>query len=141
MNGGSPDRPNILVVEDEHIVSLFMLELLEDAGFAVHAAETARSALKHIGEPEPLAAAIVDLGLPDMRGEELVARIRDQRPHLPLVIATGYDTGRYRHRFQEDANVRVLAKPFDAPELLTTLDSLRVRQVPQPDPAHLIRPG
>lgn len=125
------EKPSILVVEDEQVVSMFMLELLQEAGFEVRPESSGRSALRRIEQPNNLAAAIVDLGLPDMHGEELIGHIRQQCPRLPLVIATGYESQSYEDRYKQDSNLRVLSKPFDAPELLTALASLKVVNSPE----------
>jgi two-component SAPR family response regulator len=45
-------------------------------------------------------AAIIDVGLPDRRGDALVAEMRAIKPSLPIVIASGYEEERLRDRFK-----------------------------------------
>jgi hypothetical protein len=53
-----------------------------------------------------------------------VAPIRAVLPELPIVIATGFSQSEYDRRFQDDARVRVIGKPFDAPQLWSVLGTL-----------------
>jgi len=57
-------------------------------------------------------------------GDQLVAPIRAVLPELPIVIATGFSETEFGRRFQHDARVRVVGKPFDAPLLWPVLGSL-----------------
>lgn len=115
----------ILIVEDETVVSLFIRTLCEERGLQVAVAETAAEALQLIETPgSNLGAAIIDVGLPDGPGDQLVAPIRAAFPQLPIVICTGFSEGEFDRRFQDDAWVRVIGKPFDAPQLWSALGSL-----------------
>ncbi len=81
----------ILIVEDETLVSFFIRTLLEDRGLKVAVAATAAEALQLIEAlGANLGAAIIDVGLPDTPGDQLVAPIRSKLPQLPIVIATGF---------------------------------------------------
>jgi len=122
--GNGTGRP-VLIVEDEIVVSFFMRTLFEERGLLVAAATTAAEALELIETLGPkLGAAIIDVGLPDTSGDQLVASIRAVLPELPIVIATGFSESEFGRRFQDDARVRVLGKPFDAPQLWSVLSAL-----------------
>ena len=115
----------ILIVEDETLVSFFIRTLLEDRGLKVAVAATAAEALQLIeGLGTNLGAAIIDVGLPDTPGDQLVAPIRSKLPQLPIVIATGFSETEFGRRFQADERVRVIGKPFDAPLLWSALADL-----------------
>ena len=115
----------ILVVEDETLVSFFIRTLLEDRGLKVAVAATAAEALQLIEAlGANLGAAIIDVGLPDTPGDQLVAPIRSKLPQLPIVIATGFSETEFGRRFQADERVRVIGKPFDAPLLWSALADL-----------------
>ena len=123
----------VLIVEDEIVVSFFIRTLFEERGLQVASAATAAEALQLIAElGSSLSAAIIDVGLPDTSGDQLVAPIRAVLPELPIVIATGFSESEFGRRFQDDARVRVMGKPFDAPQLWSTLGAL--------DPA-FVEPG
>jgi CheY-like chemotaxis protein len=115
----------VLIVEDEIVVSFFIRTLFEERGLQVAAAATAAEALQLIQAMGPtLGAAIIDVGLPDATGDQLVAPIRAVLPQLPIVIATGFSETEFGRRFQGDARVRVIGKPFDAPQLWSALGAL-----------------
>jgi CheY-like chemotaxis protein len=115
----------ILVVEDETLVSFFIRTLFEERGLNVAVATTAAEALQLIGTLGPrLGAAIIDVGLPDTPGDQLVAPIRATLPELPIVIATGFSETEIGRRFRADGRLRVIGKPFDAPLLWSALAEL-----------------
>lgn len=115
----------ILIVEDETLVSFFIRTLLEERGLQVAVAETAADALRLIETlGTRLGAAIIDVGLPDTPGDQLIAPIRAVLPELPIVIATGFSEAEFDRRFRGDERVRVIGKPFDAPLLWSVLGSL-----------------
>ena len=122
---GNPAGWPVLIVEDEIVVSFFMRTLFEERGLQVASAATAAEAVQLIETLGPtLSAAIIDVGLPDTSGDQLVAPIRALLPELPIVIATGFSETEFNRRFQEDARVRVIGKPFDAPQLWSVLGAL-----------------
>lgn len=121
----SAPAATVLIVEDEIVVSFFIRTLFEDRGMQVAAAATAAEALRLIQALGPtLGAAIIDIGLPDTPGDQLVAQIRATLPELPIVIATGFSESEFDRRFQDDAQLRVIGKPFDAPQLWSVLGAL-----------------
>lgn len=133
--GGRPPGADatVLIVEDEIVVSFFIRTLFEERGLQVASASTAAEALQLIQTLGPtLGAAIIDVGLPDTPGDQLLAPIRAALPELPVVIATGFSEIEFGRRFQDDARVRVIGKPFDAPQLWSVLGTL--------DPA-FVEPG
>ena len=115
----------VLVVEDETLVSFFIRTVLEERGLQVAVAATAAEALQLIEKlGSGLGAAIIDVGLPDTPGDQLVALIRAALPQLPIVIATGFSETEFGRRFQDDGRLRVIGKPFDAPLLWSALADL-----------------
>ena len=69
---------------------MFLKNDLDDAGFDVQCFSQAGTALEAAHEFD-YAAAIVDLGLPDMEGKDLIDKLRSLKRDMPIVIATGYD--------------------------------------------------
>jgi CheY-like chemotaxis protein len=125
MNQLTPNGNRVLIVEDEIVVSFFIRTLCEERGLQVAAAATAAEALQLIqAMGATLGAAIIDVGLPDTSGDQLVAPIRAVLPQLPIVIATGFSETEFGRRFQHDARLRVIGKPFDAPQLWSALGAL-----------------
>ncbi|MET4176994.1 MULTISPECIES: response regulator [unclassified Bradyrhizobium] len=118
----------ILVVEDEFLLQMFVADTLADAGcVSIEAASASEGWAKFRAEQDELAGAIIDLGLPDRRGDELIADIRAVRPDLPIVLATGYADDNVRSRFAQDDRLTVLSKPFVPKELLAALQRFGIR--------------
>lgn len=125
MHESAAAASTILIVEDEIVVSFFIRTLFEERGLRVAVASTAAEALQLIESLGPkLSAAILDVGLPDTPGDQLVEPIRAVLPGLPIVIATGFSETEFRRRFQDDERLRVIGKPFDAPLLWSVLSDL-----------------
>jgi len=118
-------RAAVLIVEDELLVRLFATDALEDVGFEVLQAGDAQQALDVMREG-PVAAVIIDMGLPDQPGDELAARLRQMHPTLPMLIASGRTERELKEHFKHDAYVQVLVKPYTAPMLISALETLGV---------------
>jgi PAS domain S-box-containing protein len=116
-------RPlRILLVEDEALVRILATEYLENAGYRVEPAASVMAAMGKVrlmhGEID---AAIVDVGLPDRKGDVLVMELRALYPALPVVIASGYEEAQLRERFNGDNKTAFLNKPYTQGELLACL--------------------
>ena len=118
-------RPTLLVVEDEEVIGLSLQASLDEAGFAVQLFSDATDVLASIDRIS-IVAAITDVGLPGMRGDDLARLCRARLPALPIILATGYEQGRYASSLAADPLLAVLEKPFDTPRLLIRLESLGV---------------
>ena len=118
--------PRILLVEDEILVQMVAAEQLRELGYRV---ETAGSAAEAMNKAKLLggdiALAIVDIGLPDRKGDVLVGELRALHPQLPIVIATGYDSAELARRFAADQRVALIRKPYTQDELETVTGRLR----------------
>lgn len=125
--GDSRPEVRILVVEDEMLLQAFLVDGLAERGFRAETAASFKEAFaKFQGAREQLAAAVVDLGLPDRPGDDLVRTIRDLRPNLPIIVTTGYAKEDVRTRLADDALLEILTKPFDANDVANALQRLGV---------------
>lgn len=119
-----------LLVEDEALVAMVAEEYLEELGFQPRSARNAAEAMAIVETCGDLTVALVDVGLPDMRGNELAARIRELRPELPILMASGYDQGDIRGMFPDDRMIGVLSKPYTERDLILALADLGVEVQP-----------
>jgi two-component system, NarL family, nitrate/nitrite response regulator NarL len=85
--------PRMLVVEDQVLVAR-NIERRVRPGWSVVCSDSCKAALSIVDDGAPLGAAVVDLGLPDGDGMDLVAMAGVKRPGLPILIVTA--------RFEED---------------------------------------
>jgi CheY-like chemotaxis protein len=122
----SPGR--ILLVEDEVLVQMLAVEYLESAGYHVDTAGTATDAINKLAlTPGGMDAIIIDIGLPDRRGDELLREIRTLYPSLPVVLATGHTAADVRVGLRETPSVAVVTKPYLEKDLIGALQKLGLR--------------
>ncbi|HAB02973.1 MAG TPA: response regulator [Pseudomonas sp.] len=108
---------HLLVVEDDDIVRMLMVEVLDDLGYATIEAENAAAALRILNDPEQhLALMVTDVGLPDMRGDQLAGEARAVRPSLPILFASGY-----AENVVVPEGMHLIGKPFSIDELRDTV--------------------
>lgn len=109
----SKGTATLLLVEDEVGIRLMTRKYLESLEYTVLEADTGEQAWTIFNEhKDTIQLLITDMIMPGMRGDELVRRIREERPYMPAIYISGYvDT------FELDPETSVLEKPFSFPEL------------------------
>ena len=120
-------QPRLLLVEDEGLIQMVVAEELQDLGFAVEVAGSAadaRSKLRALNAQ--VDAAIIDMGLPDARGDELLRDLRAMNATLPIVIASVHDEVTLRRQFEGQTGLGFLSKPYTTENLRVTLRSVGV---------------
>ncbi len=112
----TPDRPllgfTVLVVEDSRFASEAMRLLCLRSGARIRRADCLRSARRHLMSYRPT-VAIVDLGLPDGSGLDLIAEIAGRRPLVPVLLATSGDAGAAERAHAAGADA-FLPKPLES---------------------------
>jgi signal transduction histidine kinase/FixJ family two-component response regulator len=96
LNRHERDRPtarrlHVLLVEDDALVRMATVDMLEALGHKTFEAANAKAALTVLQDHDSIDVLLTDVGLPDMKGPELVALVRERRPDIRVVFATGYD--------------------------------------------------
>jgi signal transduction histidine kinase/ActR/RegA family two-component response regulator len=120
--------PTILVVDDDPDVRAFLTESLESLGYAAVIVEGGSAALQALERISP-DMMILDFAMPGMNGAEVAKRIRQLRPDLPIIFASGYSETAAIRSVTGDRS-RVLHKPFRVHELKAALGELLVDQGP-----------
>jgi two-component system KDP operon response regulator KdpE len=118
--------PKVLVVDDEPQIRTLLKATLSRAGYSVVEAATGREALtaKSIDKPD---LVLLDLGLPDRDGLELVALLR-QEPRAALIVVSARDQTEQKVAALDLGADDYVTKPFDTEELLARVRaSLRHR--------------
>jgi two-component system copper resistance phosphate regulon response regulator CusR len=118
----------LLLVEDENDIQSFLKRSLEEAGFEVEAAADGKTAQHLAVEPE-FDSLIVDLGLPDMDGIDLIHKLRQSGVRAPVLILSARRSVDDRVRGLEHGGDDYLTKPFAMAELLARLRNLMKRNV------------
>jgi len=113
----------ILIVDDEISLLKIYARSLKRAGFTnAHTAGNAKEALELLGHFPEIGLMITDVGLPDMKGTELLTRAQKSNPHLAYILWTGGDQGVLRP-FTGDLTA-VLGKPTEIDKLVQTMQQL-----------------
>ena len=113
----------ILVVEDEITLSEQIQTFFVGKGFVVDIARTGSEGLFFATE-YPVDVAIVDIGLPDFSGIELVARLRDENNKIPILLLTARSRWQDKVEGLESGADDFLPKPFHYEELLARVNAL-----------------
>jgi DNA-binding response OmpR family regulator len=124
--GASSAGGPVLVVEDDYEIQKMIRWLLEDEGLAVETAGNGEEALRQVMDHRP-ALIVLDLNLPILDGEEVVAAVRAiYGDSVPIVVVSS-DTNR-TERARKIGAVESLRKPFDIDDLVEAVwDGLRTQ--------------
>jgi DNA-binding NtrC family response regulator len=107
----------ILVVDDDPGIVQLLAEFLDDQGFAVSSAGTAAGALRAVEESPP-DILLLDLGLPDAHGSELLPQLRKRWPGMPVMVVTGQNDMEMAVQCMRMGAYDYVSKPFDLQEML-----------------------
>jgi two-component system cell cycle sensor histidine kinase/response regulator CckA len=103
----------VLVVEDEPDVMRMAVRALREAGYTVLEASGGRDALEILIETgERIKLVVTDVVMPAMTGRDLVSRIAEIRPNLPVIFMSGYTDEDVIRRGLMERGRRFLQKPF-----------------------------
>lgn len=115
----SPVRPCILVIDDEAQIHRFLSPALDAAGYEPKRADSGQEGLRGIALWSP-DAVVLDLGLPDMDGKEVLARAREFYAG-PIIILSARDREAEKIAALDSGADDYVEKPFGVGELLARL--------------------
>lgn len=118
---GSPIR--MLVVDDEKTLSDLVAMALRYEGWDVETANDGMSAVRIARQFDP-DAVVLDVMLPDMTGLEVLARIREHQPHVPILFLTAKDAVEDRVAGLTAGGDDYVTKPFSLEEVVARLRGL-----------------
>jgi two-component system OmpR family response regulator len=115
--------PRVLVIEDDSDLRRLLRRGLEEEGFEVMQASTGSDALT-LAESEGPSLLVVDIGLPDADGRDVVQAIRSQGVDSPVLFLTARDQMVDRLAGFSAGGDDYLTKPFEFAELIARLRAL-----------------
>ncbi|HEY8158680.1 MAG TPA: response regulator transcription factor [Methylobacter sp.] len=114
---------NILLIEDDAVLADGLTHTLSDSGYSVTSATTGAHA-KQLLLAQDFDLIVLDLGLPDMDGLELLRRLRSRKIPLPILILTARDGVNDRITGIEQGADDYMTKPFELRELEARVQAL-----------------
>ncbi|MCB8890755.1 MAG: response regulator transcription factor [Halomonas sp.] len=117
----------LLLLEDDDLLAESLAESLKENGYLVDLAASLKAA-KSLMATEDYELAILDVGLPDGSGLDLLAHWRKQKRSTPILILTARDTWEDKVIGLETGADDYLTKPFHEAELMARLKALLRRQ-------------
>src|SRR4051794_13583626 len=109
----------ILIIDDEAAIRDMLRSGLESHGFKVTLADSGQSGLRKINEFHPH-LIILDLGLPDLNGLEVLQNLR-KWSQVPVIVLTVTDDEKVKVNLLDAGADDYLTKPFGLPELLARI--------------------
>ncbi len=113
----------LLLVEDDRSLSRSLKAQLEEAGYKVESAAEGREGL-YFAREFAIDLAIVDLGLPELSGVELIKQLRADGKDYPILVLTARDRWQDKVEALKIGADDYVVKPFHVEELLARIDAL-----------------
>jgi DNA-binding NtrC family response regulator len=114
------DAARILVIDDDENIRKVLETILEDEGYIVETAETAKKGIEE-SEKAFYNLALIDVRLPDMEGIELLSKLRNTKPKMRKIIVTGYPTLQNAVAAVNKGADAYVMKPFEVDKILETI--------------------
>ena len=138
MSGAGPAR--ILVVDDEPAILRFLRVGLSSKGYVVAEADTGRAALDALRQHRA-DIVVLDLGLPDMDGLDVIRTVREDRDMVPIIVLSSRDDEAAKVAALDLGADDYVTKPFGIEELLARLRAAQRHKLQQEGEKPLFRTG
>jgi two-component system response regulator AtoC len=123
----APNKRSVLVVDDDVSILDMTEDLLTEAGFEVTKCGSGEEALA-LADERDWDVVLSDLQMPGIDGLDLLAEMRERRPETPVVIMTAFGTIQAAVKAMRGGALDFVTKPFQAEELLISLERAFVRR-------------
>ncbi|MFP4353954.1 MAG: PAS domain-containing protein [Phycisphaerae bacterium] len=115
----------VLVADDEPTVLAVTRRMLESMGFEVILASDGKQALDLFGQHhQQVVCVLLDLTMPNLDGKEAFRQLRQMDPHVPVVMASGYNEQEVSQRFLGKGLAGFIQKPFNLLALSTVMQKV-----------------
>ena len=117
------DRPRVLIVDDDQSARRTLTLILERKGFDVVTASSVQEGLERAGNG-PFNVGLLDIKLPDGKGVDLLAPLKERQPDIELIMVTGYASTETAIQALNEGATAYITKPLNMDEVL-----LEVRKI------------
>ncbi|MBW1916049.1 MAG: response regulator, partial [Deltaproteobacteria bacterium] len=115
------DKLRILVVDDEKVVRAGCDRVLTGKGYEVLAAENGKQAMDMLGS-KPVDIILLDLKMPVMGGDEVLEKVGQEYPDIPVIIITGHGTIDTAVECMKKGAYDFITKPFQVDQFVITIN-------------------
>jgi DNA-binding NtrC family response regulator len=122
MSTGKAAKANLLVVDDEPNILASLRRALELEGYGVDVAGGGRMALEKLGQ-KPYDLVLSDVAMPDLRGIDVLAKLRETQPDLPFVMMSGVANVETAVAATKLGAFDFLEKPLSTDKMLITVQN------------------
>lgn len=118
-------RPLVMVVDDDPDLCASLNDVLLERGYRVCVAHDEQQAAEHLKDRK-VSVVLIDMRLPQGDGAAVYRKVRETNPQARAIVITGLrsETEQLVHKVLAEGADAVCYKPFDVPQLLTTLEEL-----------------
>jgi DNA-binding NtrC family response regulator len=114
---------NILIIDDDEDVRKTLSSILETEGYQVETVKNGKEAIKNC-EKFHFDVALIDIELPDIKGTELLERLKKLRPKMIRIIITGHPSLESAMKAVNERADGYILKPFEVANLLELIKRL-----------------
>jgi DNA-binding NtrC family response regulator len=133
-------KARLLAVEDDADMRDLLQEVLEEAGYETIVAVDGRAALAHIERAqEVIDLVLTDVQMPGVKGDEIVAAVRENRAETPVIVITAFGSVEQAVEMCKAGAYQYLTKPFQTSDLLRTVEKALEESAPRRAQAKLRR--
>ncbi|OGO05164.1 MAG: hypothetical protein A2Y73_04535 [Chloroflexi bacterium RBG_13_56_8] len=115
-----PEKPKVLVVDDDPGILETMSDILSLEGYGVDVADCGEKAVELCAQ-QHYDFALLDIRMPGMDGVETLREIKIKDPAVRVVMITGFDVGDLANQAMEEGAEAVFRKPLDVASFLPLL--------------------
>lgn len=130
----------LLVAEDDADMRDFLVDVLEDAGYETVGAIDGIKAIERVSTGrEHIDLVITDVRMPGATGAELLAAVREHRTEAPVIVITAFGSVHHAVEMVKAGAYHYLTKPFEASDLLASVEAALEASASQREHARLRR--
>jgi len=113
----------ILIAEDEPKIAAFMQKGLHGSGFSTHVVADGEQVLSRLLDT-PYDLMLLDLGLPNKDGIDILKEMQERRIHIPVIVATARSLDPQDAQIIWRSGTKIVTKPFRMKDLIQKIRSL-----------------
>jgi DNA-binding NtrC family response regulator len=118
-------NPLVLVIDDEEALCIALQDVLALGGFTALTATNAREGVQIFAEhADEIGVVLLDLIMPELRGEEVLQELLKIRPEVPVVMMSAFLGTREVEHFTEQGFSGFLPKPFDSKDVIAKVKEM-----------------